>query len=126
MRKLGKKKDSSVDVREIVLEALLVIARQEEYSHVVMGGILDKYNYLALQEKAFMKRLLEGTLERRIQLDYCIDGISSVPVKKMKPFIRELLRMSAYQLLFMDSVPDSAVCNEAVKLADSHSFHALK
>ena len=43
MRKLGKKKDSSVDVREIVLEALLVIARQEEYSHVVMGGILDKY-----------------------------------------------------------------------------------
>ena len=126
MRKSGKKKDSSVDVREIVLEALLVIARQEEYSHVVMGGILDKYNYPALQEKTFMKRLLEGTLERRIQLDYCIDGISSVPVKKMKPFIRELLRMSAYQLLFMDSVPDSAVCNEAVKLADSHSFHALK
>lgn len=126
MGKAKKKKDGGVDVRETVLEALLAITREEAYSHVITGGMLDKYNYLPPQEKAFMKRLLEGTLERRIQLDYCIDAISSVPVKKMKPFIRELLRMSAYQLLYMDSVPDSAVCNEAVKLADRHSFHSLK
>ncbi len=33
----------------------------------------------------------------------------------MKPLIRNLLRMSVYQLKYMDSVPDSAVCNEAVK-----------
>ena len=40
----------------------------------------------------------------------------------MKPLIRNILRMSVYQLLYMDRVPDSAVCNEAVKLAIHHHF----
>jgi len=118
--------NNHVNVRELALSALLAMERQEEYSHVVIGGILDKYNYLDARQKAFFKRLTEGTLERRIQLDYCIDHFSKVPVQKMKPLIRELLRMGAYQLLFMDGVPDAAVCNEAVKLAQSHSFGSLK
>ncbi len=44
----------------------------------------------------------------------------------MKPFIRTLLRMSVYQLIYMDRVPDSAVCNEAVKLAVRRRFQGLK
>ena len=44
----------------------------------------------------------------------------------MKPLIRNILRMSVYQLLYMDRVPDSAVCNEAVKLAVHHHFQGLK
>lgn len=44
----------------------------------------------------------------------------------MKPLIRNLLRMSAYQILFMDGVPDSAACNEAVKLAAKRKFQSLK
>ena len=123
---IKNRQNNSVNIRDLALEALLSIAREEAYSHVVVSGMLDKYNYLEAQEKAFLKRLIEGTLERRIQLDYCIDSFSKVPVRKMKPLIRELLRMSTYQLLFMDSVPDSAVCNEAVKLAQKHSFHSLK
>ena len=34
--------------------------------------------------------------------------------------------MGAYQILFMDNIPDSAACNEAVKLAESRHFHQLK
>lgn len=116
----------SVNVRELSLEALLSIEREEAYSHVVISGILDKYNYLEAQEKAFIKCLTEGTLERRIEIDHCIDLFSKTPVKKMKPLIRELLRMSVYQILFMNGIPDSAVCNEAVKLAERHSFRSLK
>lgn len=119
-------KTDSVNVRELALEALLSVSRGEAYSHVVIGGMLDKYDYLGVQEKAFFKCLTEGTLERRIQIDYCIDAFSKTPVRKMKPLIRELLRMSVYQLLFMDGVPDSAVCNEAVKLAEHRSFRSLK
>ncbi len=44
----------------------------------------------------------------------------------MKPAIREILRSAVYQLKFMDSVPDSAVCNEAVKLAQRKGFYNLK
>ena len=44
----------------------------------------------------------------------------------MKPPIREILRSAVYQLKFMDRVPDSAVCNEAVKLAQKKGFYNLK
>ena len=116
----------SENTREIVLDMLLSIERSEEYSHKLMKAVLDKYDYLDAQEKAFMKRLAEGTIERQIELDYVLEQFSSVPVKKMKPLIRCLMRMSAYQILYMDSVPDSAVCNEAVKLAGKRKFQNLK
>lgn len=114
------------NTREIVLDMLLTIERGEEYSHKLIKAVLDKYDYLDAREKAFMKRLTEGTIEKKIQLDYVIDQFSSVPVRKMKPLIRCLMRMSAYQILYMDSVPDSAVCNEAVKLSMKRKFQNLK
>ena len=58
--------------------------------------------------------------------DYIIEQFSNVPVYNMKPLIRNLLRMSVYQLKYMDSVPDSAACNEAVKLAQRRGFYNLK
>lgn len=114
------------NTREIVLDMLLAIERGEEFSHKLMKAVLDKYDYLDPQEKAFMKRLAEGTIEEKLKLDYVLDQFSSVPVRKMKPLIRCLMRMSAYQILSMDSVPDSAVCNEAVKLASKRKFQNLK
>ncbi len=65
-------------------------------------------------------------MEYLLQIDYIIDSFSNTKVKKMKPVIRTILRMSVYQLLYMDRVPDSAVCNEAVKLAVKRKFTGLK
>ena len=113
------------DIRELALGILLEVSAGEEYSHIALRNVLDKYQYLEKQERAFLTRLVEGTLERRIELDYIIDQFSSVKVRKQKPVIRELLRMSVYQLKYMDSVPDSAVCNEAVKLARKRGFSGL-
>lgn len=115
-----------MNLRELILDMLLEMERERTYSNILIRNVLDKYDYLMPQEKAFIKRVTEGTLERRIQLDYIIDSCSKVPVKKMKPLIRNLLRMSVYQILFMDGVPDSAVCNEAVKLAGKRKFQSLK
>lgn len=114
------------DIRELALGVLLEVSGETEYSHIALRNVLDKYQYLEKQERAFLTRLVEGTLERRIELDYIIDQFSSVKVKKQKPVIREILRMSVYQLRYMDSVPDSAVCNEAVKLAQKKGFRQLK
>ena len=104
---------------------LFEITEKESYSHLVMRDVLDKYDYLPGRDKAFLKRVTEGTLERRIQIDYILDQFSRVPAASMKPFIRNLLRLSVYQLFFMDSVPDAAVCNEAVKLAGKRGFRSL-
>ncbi len=115
-----------MNTREIVLDILLELNRQNEYANILISAVLDKYDYLGSREKAFIKRVSEGTIERRIQIDYVLDRFSKVPVAKMKPLVRELLRMSVYQLLFMEHIPDAAVCNEAVKLAKKRGFQALR
>lgn len=115
----------SVNTRELVLEMLIEIIEKNQYSHLILRDVLDKYQYLSKQERAFMTRLTEGTLEHLIELDYIIDSFSKTKVRKMKPMIRSILRMSVYQIKYMDSVPDSAVCNEAVKIAKRHGFGQL-
>lgn len=104
---------------------LLAIDRDGQYSHLVLRDVLDKYQYLSKQERAFLTRLTEGTVERMLTLDYVIDQFSKTKVKKMKPLIRELMRLSVYQIMYMDGVPDAAVCNEAVKLARKRGFSGL-
>lgn len=115
------------NIREIVLDTLLALERREaEFSNQLIKAVLDKYDYLDNRDKSFIKRVTEGSIERQIELDYYLNSYSSVPVKKMKPLIRCLLRMSVYQLLYMDAVPDSAVCNEACRLAEKRKFRNLK
>lgn len=114
------------DVRGIALEILMEIIQQKEYSHIVIRNALDKVQYLPKQERAFINRLVEGTVEYQLRIDYILDQYSSVKVQKMKPVIRNILRSGVYQLLFMDGVPDSAACNEAVKLAQKKGFYNLK
>lgn len=115
-----------INLREIILLALMEIVEEEEYSHIVLRDVLEKYQYLEKRDRSFITRVVEGTLENMIQLDYIIERFSTVRVISMKPVIRTILRMSVYQLKYMDSVPDSAVCNEGVKLAQRKGFYSLK
>lgn len=87
---------------------------------------MEKYQYLDKKERAFITRVVEGTLEHLIEIDYIINQFSKVKVNKMKPVIRTIIRNSVYQIKYMDSVPNSAVCNEAVKLAEKKGFFQLK
>lgn len=112
--------------RELILGILLSVTRDGEYSHVALQNVLNKYQYLDKKERAFITRVTEGTLEHMIEIDYIINQFSKVKVNKMKPVIRCIMRSAVYQLKYMDSVPDSAVCNEAVKLATKKGFHTLK
>ena len=117
---------SVVTARELSLDILMEILERGALSHVVLNQALTKYQYLDKQDRAFITRVVEGSLEYQIQIDYVIDRYSRTKVQKMKPLIRTLLRMSVYQILYMDRIPDSAVCNEAVKLAVKRRFEGLK
>lgn len=112
--------------RELILDTLLLIDRDGEYSHIALKQVLDKYQYLDKKERAFITRVVNGTLERMIELDHIIHSFSKVKVNKMKPVIRMILRSGVYQIKYMDAVPDSAVCNESVKLAGKRGFTGLK
>lgn len=114
------------NIREIVLGILIEYDRDGVRKPSLLKDCLNKYDYLESRDKAFMKRVVDGCIERQIQIDYVLNSFSKTKVDKMQPLIRSLLRMSVYQIMFMDSVPDSAACNEAVKLAQKHKFAGLK
>ena len=112
--------------RMIILETLLLIDKENGFDNKIINQVLDKFSYLDKQERSFIKRVVEGTVERRLELDYIINCYSNTKINKCKPVIRALLRMSVYQLKYMDTVPESAVCNEAVKIASKKGFSTLK
>ena len=116
----------TVNTREIILNILMDISESGQPMHYVMSAWLMKYQYLEQQERHFITRVVRTTLEHEIWIDAMLNQYSSVKVKKMKPVIRNIMRMSACQMLFMDSVPEHAVCNEAVKLAVRRGFRGLK
>ena len=127
--------NETVNLRLIVMEMLMTVTEQKAenrqyhggmYSHIVVRDTLNQYNHLSGQQKSFIKRLFEGTLERMIEMDFVINAYSKVKTEKMKPVIRAIMRLSVYQILYMDSVPDAAACNEAVKLAQRKGFSTLK
>lgn len=111
--------------REIVLRILLEVLEKNQFSHIVIRMALDKYSYLQEQDRSFIARLARGCIERKLELDAIIDCAASLPAAKQKPVIRNILRMAAYQLRYMN-VPVHAVCNESVKLAARKGFVSLK
>jgi len=116
----------AITTRELILNILLEVNRDGEYSHIAIRKTLERYQYLPKQERAFISKVCEGTIEYMLQLDYIIEQFSNIKIAKMKPLVREILRSSAYQMKYMDRVPDSAICNEAVKLTQKRGFYSLK
>ncbi|MCR4590021.1 MAG: 16S rRNA (cytosine(967)-C(5))-methyltransferase RsmB [Lachnospiraceae bacterium] len=117
--------DKGTILRHTVLEILLAYENTGEKLNLLINDALGKKGFTDNKDRAFIKKLSEGTVERRITLDYVIDRFSNIRSSKCKPVIRNILRMGIYQLLFMDSVPGHAVCNEAVKLAKRKHMGAL-
>ncbi|MCB7302784.1 16S rRNA (cytosine(967)-C(5))-methyltransferase RsmB [Bariatricus massiliensis] len=118
--------NKEINERELVLGILLEVTKEGQKSHIVIRSVLEKYQYLDKRERAFITRVSEGTIERMLELDYIIDQFSKVKTNKMKPVILNILRSAVYQLKYMDNVPASAACNEAVKLAVKKGFGSLR
>ena len=123
---MAKISDRGLENREIVLDILTEVLERGSFVHLVLNQALQRYQYLDKPDRAFITRVTEGTLEYLLQIDHIINRYSKTKTEKMKPLIRNLLRMSVYQILYMDRVPDSAACNEAVKLAVKRHFSGLK
>lgn len=118
--------NQQISVRSLALDIVMQTLEEGKYCDKVLHQALDGASRLTKQERAFLTRLSEGTIERCIELDYVLNQFSSVKVSKMKPVIRNILRMGVYQLLYMEQVPDRAACDEAVKLAVKRKFQGLR
>lgn len=115
-----------VNTRNLILDILIEINENNGFTHIVLSDALRKYQYLTGQDRAFVSRVVRGTVERKITLDYIIDSYSSIRTAKMKPVIRNVLRMSVYQIVYMDGVKDYGACDEAVKIIIKRGFKNLR
>lgn len=116
---------AQINPRELVVDILLKVEKEDVFANEVISNVLKMNQFIPKQTRAFMNKVAEGTVETQIRLDYIINQFSKTKVNKLKPLIRVLLRMSVYQILYLDRVPDSAVCDEAVKIARKKGFHNL-
>ena len=112
---------SRLGEREAVLEILTGIRENGTYSHIAVKEMLDRCEREGMdrRQRAFVKRLTEGVIERRIELDDVLRRYAKKGAR-IRPVIRDILRMGIFQILYMDSVPNSAACNEAVKLTKKY------
>ena len=86
------------------------------YSNILLDSALSS-SQLSEQDKRFASALFYGTLERRYTLDRIIEAHLKNPNDKLSADVRNILRTALFQLLYMDSVPDSAAVDESVKMA---------
>lgn len=114
------------NIRSMALNLLLQVMEEGKYCDHALHKMLANTPDISKKERAFLTRLTQGTVERCIEIDYIINYFSKVPVHKMKPAIRGILRLSVYQMKYMDQIPVSAICNEAVKLTAKRKFQGLK
>ena len=112
-----------MNTRELALKTLYEIEYKGAFSNIAVKNMLGGTE-LSAKEKDFYTRLVYGTLDKRISLDYIIESFSKVKLKKLSKYIHQILRLGIYQLKYMDSVPVSAAVNESVKLARRYGHSA--
>lgn len=121
----GIEKMIQINPREIAAEALMEIMTEEAYNNMTLRRLLRQNGAMPRQDRAFVTEIVNGTLRNLIYIDHVLNTFSKTKTEKMKPWLLAVLRSAVYQMYFMD-VPDSAACNEAVKLAGARGYASLK
>ena len=100
--------------RKILVSALLK-AEKNGYSNIILDSVLNEADLNSVG-KAFVTNAFYGVLERKITIDFILNKFLKKPIAKTPPYTSAVLRSGAYQMLYMNKIPDSAVVNESVKL----------
>ncbi len=112
-----------MNARELAINVLYKVELGEGYSNVALDKELNKSD-LDTVDKAFASELVYGVLTWKITLDEIIKMYSSIKIKKISPWILNILRIGIYQIVFLDKIPESAAVNESVKLAKQYGHEA--
>ncbi|HHT46563.1 MAG TPA: 16S rRNA (cytosine(967)-C(5))-methyltransferase RsmB [Firmicutes bacterium] len=102
--------------RSLALEVLKEVEEREAYLNLVLNRTLSSIS-LSDAERSLFTELAYGVMQRRNTLDWALSLYLNRPVEKLTIWIRNILRMGVYQLLYLPRIPDSAAVDEAVKLA---------
>lgn len=106
-----------MNIRELAFHSLVTICKDGGYSNIVVSQTIQK-NDLPDRDRRFYTELVYGTLRQLNLLDWIISKLSTRKVSKLDPVCLVILRLGLYQIFGMTKIPESAACNESVKLAN--------
>lgn len=112
---LAKKQQIKQSSRYLALETLEKIEREDAYSNLLLREVLDTHD-ISKEESNLLTELVYGVLQRKMTLDYQLEPFLKKQ-KKLDHWIRQLLRISLYQMEYLDRIPDHAIINEAANIA---------
>ena len=104
--------------RLLAFRSLVKSTRESKYSNLELSATLEKEG-LSFEERALYTRLFLGVTEKKITLDYLLSRISSIPLNEVETEALCLLELGAYQILYMDRIPDRAAIFETVEIGKS-------
>lgn len=114
--------------REIALKVLYEVNKNNAYSNIALDEALKQArktrHEIDQRDIGFISEIVYGTISWRLTIDEVIKKYSNIKIKKISPWILNILRMSIYQILFLDKVPKSAAVNEGVNLAKRYGHKA--
>ncbi len=102
--------------REAAFRVVYEVLYNDGYSTIALENIRNNHQFNSL-DSSFITNIAMGTLRNSIYLDHVVSCFSNIKLKKISPSVLTAIKTGAYQILFMDRVPDSAACNETVKVA---------
>ncbi len=105
-----------INVREAAYRSVLRHYKDNKFSNLEIDSAIKKYGIEGADRSLFTV-IVYGTIERQITLDYYLGACSAKPLSELDTEVLTILRVGAYQILFLDRVPDHAAVNEAVECA---------
>lgn len=109
--------------REAALKILYEINEKGAYSNIALNKHFSAHD-LPDRDRAFITELVYGVVKWKLTLDRTVAACSSIRMEKLSPWIKNILRLGAYQLLYLTRVPASAAVNESVNLARRYGHKA--
>ncbi|MFF2015970.1 16S rRNA (cytosine(967)-C(5))-methyltransferase RsmB [Paenibacillus sp. NPDC058177] len=110
--------------REVALDVLVRVEQQGAYSNLLLNSSLQKSS-LSREDTGLATELVYGTISRMNTLDEVLEGFVSKGIAKLQPWVRNLLRLSLYQIMYLDRVPSHAAVNEAVNIAKKRGHQGI-
>ncbi|ENJ9652469.1 16S rRNA (cytosine(967)-C(5))-methyltransferase RsmB [Clostridium botulinum] len=113
------------NAREVALDVLKAVLYEGAYSNIVLNKKLNKSN-LKDNDKALITEIVYGTLKYKETLDIIIQSYLKNPIKTMDKNIANILRITIYQIRYLDKIPSFAAVNEAVEMSKKISIKYSK
>ncbi|AWB45164.1 16S rRNA (cytosine(967)-C(5))-methyltransferase RsmB [Paenibacillus sp. CAA11] len=120
----GPKGGAPKTARDTALYVLTQVDQEGAYSNLMLNGALQKAG-LSSADAGLATELVYGTISRMATIDYYLGKFVTKGLGKLAPWVRNLLRLSFYQLYYLDRIPDHAAVNEAVNLAKKRGHQGI-